>query len=275
MLVVAALENEEKMDGVVLTITAEARGRIAVDRVDGFVLTPSIDVLLAYDVVLLCGTHDIHDPVALGDVLDEYVGCGGGVVLAPFTLSDDAGGGLLRGRLVDAPDFPVTNGGDEDGHGGTLAGLPDIGVTRGVVGLIAPHELSHKYYRHKLGLRQGSEATAQWSDGVPLVAEVRSTERPPGRGRVVVLNIGLFGTSRSQPPSRACSRLALNVIQHARRRKSAPATGTRNGWVACVFIGWCTAAQLRLLCAAAMCWMASRATAMKPTCWMQQGCSQI
>ncbi len=69
--------------------------------------TPTLAELNNYDVVLAYSNATPFDPVALGDVLADYVDAGGGLVLANFTWTQGFG---IEGRIVTTGYSPFTGG---------------------------------------------------------------------------------------------------------------------------------------------------------------------
>ncbi|MFI5041873.1 MAG: hypothetical protein ACHQNA_08490 [Acidimicrobiales bacterium] len=148
--------------------------------------TPSLATLQQYAAVLVWSNFAFNNPVALGDVLADYVDGGGHVVLATFAFHN--GGGLgVGGRLVSGGYLPLTQGGDTSGPQAFLvADLPAHPLLAGVSSFDGgPYSL------HNSGLAPTSGATlvAHWSsDSEPLVA---------CKGAVVALNFYPSSSDRS------------------------------------------------------------------------------
>lgn len=144
--------------------------------IDPGLATPTIDVLVAYDAVLVYPHADFLDPVGLGDVLAAYLEAGGGVVLGYGAFSDDQG---LAGAFV--PYLPLLPGPREQGGSGLVPVIPDHPVLVGTTWFDA----GDGHRTATAGLAPGAVLVATWDDGLPLVA----TRETPGIGRVVALNL--------------------------------------------------------------------------------------
>lgn len=75
--------------------------------------TPTLDQLLAYGAVVVGGNYSFADPVALGDVLADYIDAGGTVVQTVPTFYDPGGSGWgLQGRFINDGYSPFIGVGD-------------------------------------------------------------------------------------------------------------------------------------------------------------------
>ena len=149
-----------------------------VDIINAGSSTPSLSTLLDYDAVLVYCDVVFDDPVALGDVLADYVDVGGGVVIATFAWYGPTWD--LEGRITNYS--PFVQAGASLYSNATLnwydSSHPIMDGVSNVSG----------YYRDDVSLTAGAELVANWSDGHPFVAT---------KGRVV--GITLFPPSVVTP----------------------------------------------------------------------------
>jgi hypothetical protein len=166
---------------------------VEVDIYDAGAATPDLAELQQYFAVLVFtepGTG-FADSVAMGDVLEEYVQAGGGVVVAGGAL-DVASGTALEGGFVDNGYMPLDL---TDGLG--MAGEPDLAIERldplrwAVYGL---NVFVPNGGLHINGLRGvlGSEDLAEWvradDSREPLVTVLEPPTTTTVPGRTVALN---------------------------------------------------------------------------------------
>ncbi len=133
--------------------------------------TPSLSTLLNYDAVLVFSDMSFFNPVALGDVLADYVDLGGGVVLATFVWY---GPGLdLEGRIM--VDYSPFEQADDN-----LYATADLGVYDSGHPIMEGVSAVSEFYRDNVTLTAGAELVAEWDDGYPFVAT---------KGRVVGMTL--------------------------------------------------------------------------------------
>lgn len=140
---------------------------------------PTLAQLLHYESVLVYSdSGGFNDPVALGNVLADYVDAGGGVVVATFALNSSSLG--IAGRLLTGNYLPVTQGIQSGGGGLTLT--PVLAAHPILQGVNSFNGGSSSYLAN-VSLMPGAVLVANWSTGQPLIAT-----RTVGSGRVVALN---------------------------------------------------------------------------------------
>ena len=122
--------------------------------------TPALEDLLPYPVVLVANNNPFEDPIALGDVLADYVDAGGGVVL---TLASFVNVWSVRGRFMDEgySPFGVGTGPFGDASLGTYDATHPImdGVTTAVGDLLGDAPL-----------KPNAKLVAAWDNALPFVA---------------------------------------------------------------------------------------------------------
>ncbi len=146
-----------------------------VDYFDARLATPSLAQLLAYDVVFVFSNFGFLDPVALGDVLADYVDAGGGVVSAEGAFSS---GYDLQGRFITG------------GYSAFIAGavnVTTVNLGSYVVGhpiMIGVSTLS-EFLWSAVTLQTGAVWVAEYTNGTPFVAT---------KGNKVACVNGFFGS---------------------------------------------------------------------------------
>lgn len=156
------------------------------DSVDAFNIDtknlPTVSDLKAYDAVLVFSNDDFVYPVALGDVLADYVDSGGGVVIATFSFDSNVNDGGLQGRLATTGYLPFTLGPNNIASGLSL--VPLIPSHPLLDGVTAFNGGDNSYHHAGIDFISGSEQVADWSNGEPLIGALRQS----GGGIVVGLN---------------------------------------------------------------------------------------
>jgi subtilisin family serine protease len=131
-----------------------------VDEFDGEVATPALATLKNYDAVILIENYPLADPVAVGNVLADYVDEGGSVIM---TIASFAGGWAVRGRFLADGYSPFTIAYPPWGYASLAnynATHPIMaGVTSAWGDLLSPTTLA-----------PGAEWVADWDDGHPFIA---------------------------------------------------------------------------------------------------------
>jgi hypothetical protein len=142
-----------------------------IDIIDVRLSTPSLATLLNYDTVLVWSDSNFFNPIALGDVLADYVDLGGGVVLATFSWygpSFDLEGRMMTdySPFVQAASnlYTTANLGTYDSSHPIMQGVTAVS----------------EYYRDDVTLATDAVQIAAWDDGVPFVAT---------KGRVVGMTL--------------------------------------------------------------------------------------
>jgi len=134
----------------------------AVDLYDARSSTPTLDLLLAYDVVLTWSRDYYHDQVSIGDVLAGYVDAGGKVVNMNYSMGPPAQ--QLEGRFMDEG-YTAMDGGLVY-FGSTCLGSydPQDPIMAGVTQVCDSVPLADTY------LTPGSRAVAWWLGELLFVA---------------------------------------------------------------------------------------------------------
>jgi len=156
-----------------------------VDWLDARSTTPSLAQLLAYDAVLTYSDGGGYfDPVAMGDILADYVDAGHGVVTGTFTNASIT----LSGRWVSGGYEVIIPAGQQQGTNEFLGIVYDPGHP--VMGGVATFDGGSSSYRPSgTGWAVGATLIADWTDGTPLVVEGADPLR---------IDLGFF------PPSNVC-----------------------------------------------------------------------
>jgi hypothetical protein len=139
---------------------------------------PTLAELMQYPAVMVYSDYAFNDPVAMGNVLADYVDAGGGVVLAAFSFNSSSG---IAGRLQTGGYLPVTQG--NLGSGVNLDLVADLPAHPILQGISSFNGGSGSYHNAPISINSGATRVAHWSNGQPLVATKQS-----GAGQVVALN---------------------------------------------------------------------------------------
>ncbi len=155
-----------------------------VDFFDASYDTPTIDLLSAYDAVVVGANYYFADPVGLGNVLADYIDAGGAVVQTVPTFDPMSGWGI-QGRFSDEGYSPFTWNGDWF----SWADLGDFDPTHPIMDGVG---YAGDYFRQMLETTTDSEWVASWTDDEFIVT----------KGSVVALNTFLpdgYGWSGDVP----------------------------------------------------------------------------
>jgi hypothetical protein len=144
---------------------------------NGLDATPSLATLQEYAAILVYSNCSFNDPVALGDVLADYVDAGGTVVVATFSFWAVWGEIGLYGRLLTDGYLPLTLGTQMEW--GDLFLVPDLPDDPLLAGVTSFGGGPVSFRNSGISLTPGATLVAHWSDGTPLVAY---------KGNVVALN---------------------------------------------------------------------------------------
>jgi hypothetical protein len=147
------------------------------DPYNGLDATPSLATLQEYAAILVYSNCSFNDPVALGDVLADYVDAGGTVVVAAFSFWEVSAEIGLYGRLLTDGYLPLTLG--TQGVWGDLFLVPDLPDDPLLAGVTSFNGGPMSLRNSGISLTPGATLVAHWSDGTPLVAY---------KGNVVALN---------------------------------------------------------------------------------------
>jgi len=151
---------------------------------------PTLAQLQPYAAVLVYGGDYFNDPVALGNMLADYVDAGGGLVVATSAL-ENAGDLGIHGRILSGGYLPFQVGA-EDGNDGELSLVADIPTHPILLG-VASFSGGTASVHNIVTLTDGALQLAHWNNNVPLVGIKNAI-----RGRVAGLN--LYPPSESVEP---------------------------------------------------------------------------
>jgi hypothetical protein len=124
--------------------------------------TPSLARLQAYDVVLTWSNSHYYNPIAMGNVLADYVDAGGKVINLMFSMGTH--GWEMQGRFMDQA-YTAMNG-TTLLYQNVCLGTYDAGhpIMAGVTDVCELYRMDGTY------LTAGSSEVAQWDDGLLFVA---------------------------------------------------------------------------------------------------------
>jgi hypothetical protein len=125
--------------------------------------TPTLSYLQGYDAALVWSRSSFNDPVALGDVLADYVDNGGGVVVGTFSWYGPTRD--LEGRLVDEEYTPFVQAGSN------LYSQADMGWRHSSHPIMTGVSSISGYFRDDVALTGCADLIAKWDDNHPFVAE--------------------------------------------------------------------------------------------------------
>ena len=143
---------------------------------------PALATLLQYDAVIVWSDNGYGNPIALGNVLADYVDQGHGVVEAVFTFDSTSSNVVLGGRWrLEAYDAITLGPGDM----ATLALVADVSAHPILAGVTGVATGENGFYHSGVFPAPCAQLVAHWNNGAPLVA----TCAGPHGGRVVALNM--------------------------------------------------------------------------------------
>jgi MYXO-CTERM domain-containing protein len=143
--------------------------------------TPTLSQLELYDAVLVYSDSGFSDPVAMGDVLADYVDGGGNVVVATFALLGSGSNLGLQGRFITGGYSPITGSGQAQYTRLTMVkDLPSHPILAGVASFDGG---SSSYHNDNAVVTSGATQIAHWSNNLPLVAA-----KTTSNGSAVALN---------------------------------------------------------------------------------------
>lgn len=150
-----------------------------VDEMDVHAVTPTLDQLRAYDLVLTWSNNPYADSVGMGDVLADYSDAGFPVILSTFNWFGSPFG--MDGRIMGPSYNPLVKTGADSFSISTLGNYsPASPLMQGVSELSA-------YYRDTAGFNDpASTHIASWADGRAAVGTL---------GRVTAINSYLGGAT--------------------------------------------------------------------------------
>ena len=141
---------------------------------------PNLTQLRAYQAVLVYSDNPFADPVAMGNVLADYIDQGGGVVLQTFAFYD-AGGYGIQGRVSTNGYLPFILG--TNSYPANLTMVPELTQSPLLANVGSFNGGATSYQNSPLSLTTGATLAAEWSNGRPLVGSI--DDRP---GRCAGLN---------------------------------------------------------------------------------------
>ena len=154
-----------------------------VDTFDLRSATPTLAELQAYDAVLVFTAWPVVDETILGNRLADYVDGGGGVVQAAFSFWPLPSRYGIGGRWNDDGYAVFQLAGPSDPTSLTLGTVHEPGHP--ILAGVSSFEGGSSSYHNKVpGVTAGATLIADWSNGVPLIAENTSGFS----GRVIGLN---------------------------------------------------------------------------------------
>lgn len=129
-----------------------------VDYFDPRFATPSLDDLLQYDAVIVGANNPFADPIALGNILADYIDAGGKVIQTVPTFYDPGGNGWgIRGRFYDEGYSPFAGTGDWFSWADLGSFDPSHPIMEGV-------SYVGDYFRQVVELSPDAEWVASWTD---------------------------------------------------------------------------------------------------------------
>ena len=131
-----------------------------VDIFDAISVTPTLNQLLPYHTVIAMDNTPYADPVAIGNVLADYVDAGKGLIL---TVATFASGWEIKGRLLDDDYFPFNIGYGPVGAATLGTYNPSHPIMEGVTSAYGDLLVD-------LTVANGAELIASWNTGWPFVA---------------------------------------------------------------------------------------------------------
>jgi len=134
--------------------------------------TPDLATLQQYDAVMAFSDGSFADPVALGDVLADYVDAGGRVVQTTFAFYEGGFGLGIDGRWGAEGYSPFTYGPQTQGTNEYLGKV--YNADHYTLRAVDSFDGGSSSYRNVVGMTPGAERVADWTDGTPLIGEVTS-----------------------------------------------------------------------------------------------------
>jgi hypothetical protein len=165
-------------------VTNKIAGVGSLPKVDLFPVTagfpvPTLAQLRAYQSVMVFSDSTFNDPVAMGNVLADYLDQGGGVVLQTFAFQTSYN---LQGRASTGGYLPFTTAAGSPSPAG-LTLVKDLPLDPLLDGVSSFTGGSISYHESPISIAPGGTLVAHWSDGQPLVGG-----KNDGLGRCAGLN---------------------------------------------------------------------------------------
>jgi hypothetical protein len=166
-------------------VTNKIMGVGSIPRVDLIPVTagnpvPTLAQLSSYPAVLVYSDNGFNNPVAMGNVLADYVDQGGGVVLNALVFAAGASYGM-QGRLNAGGYLPFTTG--STASPGDFALATDLPLHPILDGVSSFDGGMFSFQNSPIDIATGATLVAHWSNDQPLVSAMDITQ-----GRVAGLN---------------------------------------------------------------------------------------
>ncbi|MFA6455992.1 MAG: M6 family metalloprotease domain-containing protein, partial [Bacteroidota bacterium] len=155
----------------VSTILASSGLFSTVTTINGRSLIPNVDQLLAFDAVVVFGWYGWADPIAIGNVLADYVDQGGNVLIA-FAANGLGGGWNIGGRFSSGNYWliqPNSYSGSTPYSIGTVF-HPEHPIMHGINTVV-----SYSKLHSSTTISPSATRIADFTDGTPLVVVSQST----------------------------------------------------------------------------------------------------
>ncbi len=136
---------------------------------------PTLAQLRAYQSVMVFSDYNFNDPVAMGNVLADYIDQGGGVALQTFVFANGAGYGI-QGRLSTGGYLPFTTA--SVASPGNLTLVKDLPLHPLLDAVNSLNGGTSSFHNNSISLAAGATLVAHWSNSQPLVG---AKDIPPGR----------------------------------------------------------------------------------------------
>jgi len=191
---------------------------------------PTLQELQRYCAVLVYSYNSsaFMDGTLMGDLLADYVDNGGGVVVTVFTNCNNLRNGFIKGRFLEGGYHPILPARQHDTNGKRPLIMGKIHETsHPIMAGIRTLDGGRASFFCPGALHPDAKLVADWSNGVPLVAELRK----PG-GLVTALNFfppsSDTGDSRFWQSNTDGGQLLANALAYSGRsavlRRKRPAT---------------------------------------------------
>jgi hypothetical protein len=198
--------------------------------IDAGAATPTATDLAGLEAVFVWNDAPFADPVAMGDVLEDFARSGGGVVVAGYAFSP---GLALEGAFVSRNLLPVDPG-PMSAAAGDVGIIPVLGqewraelYQEGHPILWVVNDVEGGDGQRVVGLAVHADAAtiATWPDGEPAVVVAEPPD--PSQGRVVALNLypgldAVVAGGFDDDPTADLDRLLANALLWSARWEASP-----------------------------------------------------
>ncbi|KAJ3429326.1 btb/poz domain-containing [Anaeramoeba flamelloides] len=107
-LLLAAHPNQERIDDVKNFIISSGITNLTI--INAYNETPTAEELLQYDSIFTFSYNPYKEPVEIGDILADFVECGGGLVVCTCNAMVIGSSDELKGRIIDDGFLPIKKG---------------------------------------------------------------------------------------------------------------------------------------------------------------------